>query len=477
MKMTERNGIKYVVHPEGDIPVIAEVDVVVAGGGPAGICAALGAARTGAKTFLIERNSCLGGVATSSLMANYNITAPHLVGAAGEIINRLAEIDGAWMGRVITFSPELMKQVTLEMLEEAGVQMLFYTLFSSPIADGNILKGIIIENKSGRQAILSKVSIDCTGDADIAYRLGVPVNIGRESDHKMSPLSLLFRMGNVNLDKIIDYCRENPDQFDLSPYINVLQKDIKVMRIEGFYDIITAARDRGEIDRNIHYLRLEGIDTENGTVIINSVRVYGLDGSNAQELTAGELESRHQMMQLISVLKKHVPGFEKAFLIDAAANLGVRETRRIVGEYVYTDKDAWYKNKLEDTVLHLWRRGSLGTKGHSPDAGEGLRSESHFEKAKTYDPNDIKLTTERDLYFPYRSLIPKEVEGLLVAGRCMSVDHLGDSWTRAIFICMACGQVAGVAAALSAGNKVGVREVDINEIRSELEKQGVDTGY
>ncbi len=476
----EINGQEFFTEPEKQLPVFAEVDVVVAGGGPAGFGAAIGAARAGAKTLLIERNSFPGGMATAGLMANFHVIGPHLVGAIHELVYRLADMDGAWLGRVVTYSPEMMKQVAVEMLEEAGVQMLFYTMASQPIVQDNVVKGLIIEGKSGRQAVLSHALVDCTGDADIAYRAGAPVTVGRETDHKTRPMSLLFRMGNVNIDKIIEYCRQHPEEFSLGPYDNVLQKDSKVMRISGFHDIMSTARDRGEVDKNIHYLRFEGIDTENGTVIVNTVRVYDLDGSNAHELTLGEIEGRKQMMQLARVIRKYIPGCENSFLIDAAVNLGVRETRRIVGEYVFTDEDAWNKVCFDDTVMYLWRRAGLGREMHSPDAREGYRGPNYYEKIKerlkTYDPDKIGPPPERDFYFPYRSLIPQKLDGILVAGRCMSVSHLGDTWTRGIMIVTACGQAAGAAAALSAKHKVGVRQVDISELQSAIARQGVDLG-
>lgn len=471
---------RFITEPERQLPIFAEVDVVVAGGGSAGFGAAIGAARAGAKTLLIERNSFLGGMATAGLMANFHVIGPHLVGAVHELIYRLADMDGAWLGRVVTYSPELMKQVALEMLEEAGVEMLFYTMASRPIVEDNVVKGVIIENKSGRQAVLSHVLVDCTGDADLAYRAGAPTTVGRESDHKMRPMTLLFRMGNVDIDKVIEYCRQHPDQFDLSHYGNVFQKDKKVLRISGFYDIMSAARDRGEVDKNIHYLRFEGVDTENGTVMVNTVRVYDLDGSNAHELTLGEIEARKQMTQLVQVIRKYIPGCEKAFLIDAAVNLGVRETRRIVGEYVFTDVDAWNKVCFDDTVMYLWRRGKLGSEMHSPDAGEGLRGPGFYkrlkERLKTHDPNKIPPPPDRDFYFPYRSLIPQKLDGILVAGRSMSVSHLGDTWTRGIMIVMACGQAAGAAGALAAKHNVGVRQVDISELQRAIASQGVDLG-
>ena len=470
----QMKGSTY-LEPARELPAAA-YDVVVAGGGPAGFGAALGAVRAGAKTLLIERNGFLGGTATAGLMANLNITGEHLVGAAHDLLYRLAERDEAWMGRVVTFSPEHMKQAALEMLDEAGVDLLFYTMASRPILEENRVRGLVVENKSGRQAFFSPVLVDCTGDADLAYRAGAPTVIGRESDHKMRPFSVLFRMGNIDLKKVLEYVQAHPDQFNPDPYRNVVQPDRKVLRIEGFYDIMAAARDRGELAKDIHYMRLEGIDAANGTIFVNTVRVYGLDGSDAAQLTRGEIECRRQMLQIADVIRKYVPGCERAFVIDSSVNIGVRETRRILGEYIYDEVDAWNKVKHPDTVLHLWRRAALGSEMHSPDAGEGLRDADFYERQKRLNPGEVPPPPERDFYFPYRSLIPQKLDGMLVAGRSMSVTHMGDTWTRAIMIVMACGQAAGVAGALAARNGVGVRQVDAAQIRQVLAAQGADVG-
>src|SRR3990172_7659921 len=442
-----RGGLNNKNPPE-KIPA-CKYDVVVAGGGPAGFGAALGAARAGAKTLLIERNGFLGGTATAGLMANLNVTGSHLVGLAHDLLYRMAEQDGAWLGRVVTFSPEIMKQVALEMAVEGGVDLLLYAMASKPIVEGNQVKGIVVETKSGRQAVFASVVVDCTGDADIAYRAGAPTVTGREDDHRMRPLSLLFRLGNVDLDKIVAYARAHPDQFNLNPYWTVLQKDERVMRVEGFYDVMENARKRGDLDPNIHYLRLEGVDTENGTVIVNTTRVYNLDGSDAQQLTKAEILARQQMITILKVVRRDVPGMDRAFLIDAAVNIGVRETRRIIGEHVYTDVDAFNKARYGDTVLRLRRRAGLKHEMHSPDGAEGVRSPEFFEQLKTHDPDKLPPPPERDFYFPYRSLIPQKIEGVLVAGRSMSVSHFGDTWTRGIMIVMAAGQAAGVAGALA----------------------------
>jgi hypothetical protein len=476
MKILLEKGKKYFIQEERCIPIIEEYDVIVAGGGAAGFAAAYGSAKAGANTLLIERNSFLGGTATAGLMANMIINKDGLVGVARDIIDRLSKIEGgAWLGRVVAFSPELMKQVALEMLVEERVHLLFYTTASELIMDDNVVKGVVLENKSGRQAVLARVVIDCTGDADPAYRAGAPTNMGREDDHKMRPLSLLFRLGNINLQTIEKYYFDNPTQFMLDPHCNVLEEN--VLRLEGFYYIMESARERGEVDKDIHYLRFEAADRKNGTVIINTVRVYGYDGSNANDLTCGEIEARKQMMQLIEVIKKYVPGCERAFLIDAAVNIGVRETRRIIGEYVYTDVDAWEQRKYNDTVVELWARGLLNSELHSPDAGEGLRDDNHYEMAKSFDPRIIPPAPQRNFFFPYRGLIPQNIEGLLVAGRCMSVSHFGDTWTRGIMTCMACGHVTGVAAALVSKLNVGIRNLDLNILRCELKKQKVATGY
>jgi ribulose 1,5-bisphosphate synthetase/thiazole synthase len=449
-----------------DIPVYAEVDVVVAGGGPAGIGAAIAAARNGSRTLLIERLSFLGGVATAAPMPVLNVPVETFSGVCRELFGRLIASGGAVSGRLVNFDPEMLKEMALDMALESGVELLFYTWVVAPIKDGDTLRGVIIENKSGRQAVLAKVVIDCTGDADIASASGVPCVKGREVDGKMRPVTTLFRMGGVDVARVVDYSRAHPEEFTVDPNKNVLDIDEGVVRIEGFYDTVKRARENDELDANIHYLRMEGVDIQKGIVFINNVRVYNIDGTSSADLTRAEIEARRQMRQLAAFIQKYIPGCEQSFFIDSAVSIGVRETRRIRGDYLLTADDCFAGQTFLDGVVELHRRVVYGHEIHSPDAGEGGENDSTRREAGL----------ERTFQIPYRSLLPQRVEGLLVAGRSISGDHDADAWFRGIYSCISMGQGAGTGAALAVRSGVVPRQVDVQELRRTLAAQGVNLG-
>ncbi len=455
--------------PARDIPVFAKVDVAVAGGGPAGLAAAIVAARNGADTILVERLSFLGGVATGAPMPVLNTPIDALTGISKEIFDTLIARGGAVGERLVSFDPEMLKDLTLEMAVEAGVKVLFYTWAVAPIADGPDLKGIIIENKSGRQAILAKTVIDCTGDADLAAGMGVPIVKGRERDGKMRPVTPLFRLGNVDVRKVVEYSRQHPDEFAPDPARNVLEPQKNLVRIEGFYDTVKKGRESGELDKDCHYLRMEGVDVNKGTVFINTIRVYNIDGTAADDLSRAEVEARRQMRRLVAFIKKRIPGCENAFVIDSATSIGVRETRRIRGDYVLTGDDCHSHALFPDAIVELQRRRFQGVRhqeGHSPDAGEGDEN----------DPGRRLVGVNQPYQIPYRCLVPSNAEGLLVAGRTISGTHEADGWFRAIYACMQMGQGAGTAAALAVQSGVTPRQLDILALRHRLAEQGVNLG-
>jgi hypothetical protein len=449
-----------------DIPVFADVDVVVAGGGPAGLGAAIAAARNGARTLMVERLSFLGGTATAAPMPLLNVPLNTLSGVTHELFGHLVDRGAASDGRVLGFDPEAFKDEALDMCTQAGVQLLFYTWVVAPIMQGNEIKGIIVENKSGRQAILAKAVIDCTGDADVAAAAGVPFVKGRETDGKMRPVTTLFRLGNIDVHKVVEYSRAHPEEFTIDKNKNVLDIEQGSVRIEGFYDTVKRAREAGELDSNIHYLRMEGVDVEKGIVFINNVRVYNIDGTNAADLSKAEVEARRQMRQLANFIKKRIPGCERSFVIDSAVSIGVRETRRIRGDYVLTQEDCYQHTQFEDGVVELHRRVLEGHEIHSPDAGEGGENDSTRKAAGV----------EHRFQIPYRSLLPQQVERLLVAGRSISGTHDADAWFRGIYSCISMGQGAGTAAALATQAGITPRQVGVQTLRQKLAAQGVNLG-
>lgn len=449
-------------------PITHEVDVLVAGGGLAGLGAALGAARAGARTLLVERHGFLGGVATAVMMTTWNVPSTRLSGVARELIERLlvegGAIDG---GPTIPFDPETFKGVAEQVCLEAGVTLLYGTLLTEPVMTGRSVAGAIAENKSGRQALAARTTVDCTGDADLAARAGAPCVKGRERDGKMRPFTILFRLGNVDVPALVEYAQRHPDQFTADPSFQLLDLAGGIVRISGFFDLVAKARARGEVDRDCHYLRFEGVFPDRGTLFVNSSRVYGVDGTNAGDLTRGAVEARRQTDQLLRFIRDNIPGCDRAFRIDASTTLGVRETRRILGEHVLDEEAILAGATYPDTILKLWRLHGPGRNWHSPDGGEGAAD----------DPTYRTLTTELHSFeVPYRCLVPQDIENLLVAGRAISQTHEADMWTRGMHCCALTGQCAGVAAALATQAGRPPRRAETADLQRELSRQGVDLG-
>jgi len=456
------------IHEPGrDIPVLDRVDVIVAGGGPAGLGAAIAAARNGAKTMLIERNAFLGGVATAAPMPQLNVPDDKISGITRELFGKMIAEGSAYGGVQITFDHERLKELALETVVAAGAKLLLYSTVVGPVREGNRIKGVIVENKSGRQAILADVVVDTTGDADLAAQMGAPYVKGRESDGKMRPVTVLFRLGNVNIARTVQFARQHPDDFSADPKRTLLDIEHGAVRIEGFYKEVKAARERGELDKDIHYLRLEGIIVDRGMAWVNNTRVYNVDGTNALDLTRAEVEARRQMRQLVDFIKRDVAGCENSFVIDSAASIGVRETRRIRGDIVLTEDHFANDTVFDDAIVRCYRRAVPGKEIHSPDGGEGGEEDEWSRSV---------VSPLRSFQIPYGSLIPKGVEGMLVAGKTISGTHEAERWFRGIYCCIVVGQGAGTAAALATKQGVSPRQVDVKALQARLAAQGVDLG-
>lgn len=450
-----------------DIPVAGKFDVVVAGGGPAGLGAAVAAARLGASTLLIERHGFLGGTATAGMMTTLNCPFEHMSGFAHDLVSRLLHEGGAWKGRTIPFDPEVFKAVALSFVQETGVSLRLYSWVVDPLVSDGRVRGVIIESKSGREAIFGKIVVDATGDADVAARAGAEVVKGRESDGKMRPMTILFRMGGVEVARVVEYARAHPDQFTADPSFQVLDIEGGVVRLSGFFDLVAAARERGELHKDCQYIRFEGVNVQRGTVFVNSTRVYGVDGTNAWDLSRAEMEARDQMKLLIAFIRRQIPGCEAAFMIDASSSIGVRETRRIRGPFILSEEDILTQRTYHDTVAKVWRFHAAGRDWHSPDGGEGSPGNLVYRTA---------VTPLNWFEIPYRCLLPNGVQGVLVGGRSLSQTHQADMWTRGMYCCMVTGQVAGTAAALAAKSGIEPSALDARELQGRLAAQGIDLG-
>ncbi len=455
-----------VIESVREVPVAYDTDVLVVGGGIAGVMAALASGRSGGRTLLVERFGSLGGTGTAAMMNLFYVPYAASRGLVRELFDRLIARGGAIPGEFVVYDPELYKVTALDMLSEAGVRVLLHTLVSDVIKDGNTLRGIVVENKSGRAAITSRVTIDASGDGDVAARAGAPYIKGRESDGKMRPMTLIFRMGGVDVPRLVEYARAHPDDFSPDPLQFMLDLEHHMIRIFGFFKLVEEAKARGELWPDCYYFRVESVLPERGVLTVNATRVYGVDGTRAEDLSRAEIETRHQMLQLAAFARTHIPGFEHSFILDSASTIGVRETRRIRGEYVMTEDDILAGRHYDDVVaVDANQQNPRQQGGHPPDGKEG-------------GPQDIEareLVARMFVYeIPYRSLIPQAVEGLLVAGRCLSVDHHADVYTRNQGSAMATGVGAGVAAALAVQAGVAPRHVDIHAVQARLRALGVD---
>lgn len=458
-----------IIEPARKTPIVREVDVLVCGGGVSGVGAALGAARAGAKTMVLERNAFLGGAATAVIMNTWNVPISRMTGVAREIALTLAERGaGNATGPTFPFDPEALKELSAELLTREGVEILNYSWVVDPIMEGSRIRGVVVQNKSGRQAILAGTVVDATGDADIAASAGAEYVKGREEDNKMRPMSVLFRLGGVDLKKAVEYCRSQPKEyFTADPNFHILDIENGLVRMSGFFHIADAARASGELPEEVHYLRFEGIDVARGIVTVNNSRVYNVDGTNAWDISRADTEARMQNRKLYAVIKKNIPGFENSYVVDSSPTVGVRETRRVRGPYVLPQQDLLSQRTFPDSVVRIWRHMKAGVDWHKADGGEGAPTDSVYRDATT------DLTW---FEIPWGVFTPNGVDGMTVCGRVLSVTHDADMWTRGQYCCLVTGQIAGISAALAAAEGKGPSALDVTDIQRALIGQDIDIG-
>ena len=436
---------EILTRPQADVPVVATAGVAVVGGGPAGIAAAVSAARNGAPTVLVERYPYLGGLATGGMVLvlddMHNDLEISVRGLAMEIIERMharglcvyppeADRDPAvratealwrkWSRWGVfdfhtrtkphpvifaaAFDPDGFKQASLDMVREAGVNLRLHSWFQSTIVEDGRAAGVIVETKEGPQAIRADVVIDATGDLDVAASAGAPFAEGAFI------VTTVSRMGGVDTDTAERFQFEEPERFA------ELDKQAKSL-IGGCWQ----------------YWWLK--TPLPGVVWCNCPHMTGFDGMKVADLTAAEFEGRRRMQALLEFARKHIPGFERAYFVDFAPQTGVRQTRLLEGEYVVTKRDVMDRVHFHDSVC----RG-------------------------------------RDYYTPYRALLPVGVEQVLVAGRHYSATPQAQKVSREIPPCMAMGEAVGIAAAQSLDSGTLVRNVDVRAIQRQMRAQGADPG-
>ena len=430
--------MKTYTEPARTIPVAAETEVLIAGGGPAGIGAALGAARAGAKVMIVEQSNALGGMATGGMMSHWSggSTSPLL----DEIMHRACESTSLPKnpneGYSWCISHECLKSTLLQMMDEAGVKVQLYTQIADVIMDGNRVAGIITESKSGREAIMAKVVIDATGDGDVAARAGAEYEL--EGDHLCQPVTLMFRIGGVDYSRAIF-----PGSFE--SYIDVPKGEIQALG----KSVLT--HPAGHV--LLYRTRIPG------EVCVNMTNVINIDATDVRQLTEAEKVCRRQMDEMIPFLREYAPGYEDCYLVTSASNVGVRETRHFKGLYTVTAEDI-----LEARVFDDWiaARNYFNFDIHSLK-GPGLDengAQKHFHSKGVYT-------------IPYRACVPVRIDSLLLSGRNISGTHKAHSNYRVMPICLNIGQGVGTAAAIAAGENILPRNVDVKKVQALLGKAGV----
>jgi hypothetical protein len=448
----------WILEPERKTPVRDAVDVLVVGTGPAGITAAIGAAGAGLKVMAVDRQAFVGGNLTIGIPLVGYLTAqqePIIGGLAQELIDRLAARRAASPHfpcplhlSYTLIDPEVVKTVAMQMLVEAGVRVLLQSAFAGVVRDGDGLKGIVIEGKSGREAILAKYFIDCSGDADLAFRAGAPCQKG-DSRGLMQPPTLMIRIAGVDIGKLRRTVNENPELYD-TDFIpaEFFARNSKFTMV-GLRQQLKQGQAAGlsiPTDRTIFTTGLR--DDE---VWVNMTRVRGTDSTDTMSLSHAEIEARRQVDDICRYLAGYVPGFESSYMVQTAPFLGIRESRRIEGRYMLTEGDILEGRVFDDAVA----LASYPIDLHHP-----------------FD-DDCTLKWCPEYYsIPYRCLMPRGPDNLLVAGRCMSATHMAMAATRVMPTCMALGEAAGRAMRMAATQGIAPADVDVAALREELIRHG-----
>ena len=413
-------------------------DVVVVGGGFAGAAAAIAAAREGKRVRLIEKYNCLGGAACYDLVNPFmrywawmdeEKTEKKILsdGMFMEIVNKLREMDALKHGNNSTFNEEHLKLLLNRMATEAGVELLYQTTVVGVKKNGNKIEAVTVSNVSGTYDIEGDVFIDATGDANLSHLAGVPYKVGRESDGLCQPMTLCFRLGGVDLELFKG----------LRPAINELYNKLQ---------------EEGKI-KNPRENVLIFPNVADGVLHFNTTRIVKLDPTNAEDVTKAEIMAREQVFEMMDFLRENFEAFKNCTLISTGMQIGVRESRMIEGEYTLTQEDLLAYTKFEDGIAAC----NYDIDIHSPD-GAGT---SHY-----YFPTGTYYT------IPYRTMVPRDSENLLVTGRCISATHEAQASIRIMSTVCTLGEAAGVAAAVACTDKTTVKNVDVQKVRSILREKG-----
>ena len=465
------DGDGIIVTRKGSAQPWIDVDVLVVGGGPAGVCAAIAAARNGAKTLVVERGNCLGGMATRGLvgpfMTCYDKSGKTQIirGLFNEIVERLV-VRGAAIhprdcrsGTAFTswikvghdhctpFEPEALKLLLDEMCAEAGVKVLFHADFAEPIMDGARIAGARLFTKAGMRDVRAKVVVDASGDGDVAFRAGVPTEYGDPKGKRVQPASMFFRIGNCDLKAITADIEANKDNFYRKDGVNY----------RSLHWRVSEARAAGDWNlKRVSIGLFRGVKEDEWS--INTSRIMGVDSTDPESWSAAEAEGRAQVDQIFRFFRKYVPGCKDARLLCSGSTIGVRESRHIFGEYRLTVDDCLEGRVPADAIL--------------------LASNSVDVHGRFGPMSNQYMTVKNGEWYgvPYRCLVPQKVENLLVAGRCLSAESEAAGAVRVMPPVMAMGQAAGTAAALCVKTGATPRTLDATALVKTLKDQGAFLG-
>jgi len=446
-----------IIESSRPIEVIAESDILVIGSGPAGLAAAVAASREGVSVMLVERYGCFGGVISQvgveSIAWYRHEGTTDVEGIGIEFEQRAKALGGTQkepQSQSEALNAEMFKYMADQLVEEADVTPLLHCLMVAPILEGNTIKGVITESKMGRKALLAKIVIDASGDADVAYHSGAPCV--KTPVDEMLGVTVMFSCSGVHKERFLEYVRTHPAKY--ADWTN--NWDIETTGKEDHLfspyleEPFKRARQDGIIPENIKSIggTWSSITDAGEATSLNMVYMVGYDCTNVWDLTNAEIEGRRQAVLAIEALRAYLPGFEDAKLRNFGMTLGTRDSRKIVGEYHLSGHDVRNQAHFADSI------------GIFPEFldGHGLL---------------ILPTTGRYFQVPYRILLPQKIENLLVAGRSVAGDKISHTATRSMMCCTVTGQGAGVAAAVAIKTKTTPRTVSIAAVQKALVGQNV----
>ena len=423
------------IEENNKIPCLCEVDVLVCGGGPAGIGAAIRAAREGVSVMIIEMQDCLGGIATAGMMSHWGgRSSSKVMQEIFELTYNKAQ-DVGWCqdsgcGSDAIYH-EVQKVVLEEMMLQENIKVLYYTKVCKAIVENNTIVGVIIENKSGRSVIKAKRVVDATGDGDVAASAGVPYFKGRETDKRMQPCTIMFKVGGVDYSRALF-----PPSFETT--IDTEKGEIQSLAKE-------------HLPFPAGHVLLYRNPTPN-TVVCNMTNAIEIDGTDGDSLTKGVMTCRSQIIPIVKFLREYIPGYENCWLMSSASLIGIRETRHFEGLESLSKDDILEAKYYENWVVRrAW-----------------FNFDVHNLTGASLDKTGIQKNWKQqgDYTIPYGCLLPKKIENLLLSGRNISGSHMAHSNFRIMSVCIALGEAAGVAAALSVKQNKKLIDVDVKEIQT-----------